>query len=153
MEKAVRSLTVFRVGEALFITAVLLNKYTLIFLTDLKTTIIFNNLFFHRSHCVLLYKINGEENIKLESQTLPFLAQPLAASFTGDGNLYVLTDDSSHPVQCFAADSDLTYTLQESLFIGNLLTNETHLKIIQGGFHIFNYLFNLKFNKGMCISF
>lgn len=109
MEKAVRSVTVFHVGEALFITAVLLNK----------------------SNSVLLYKINGIENIKFESQTLPFLAQPLAASFTGDGNLFVLTDDSSHPIQCFAADSDLTYTLQESLFIGNLLSNETHLKIIQ----------------------
>lgn len=72
------------------------------------------------------------EATKFESQTLPFLSQPLATSFTGDGNLFVLTDDQSHPIQCFAADGDLTYTLQESLFISNLLSNENHLKIVKG---------------------
>jgi hypothetical protein len=80
---------------------------------------------------VFLFKIIGAET-KFQRQTLPFVAQPLEAAFTESGSLYVLTDSASNPIEYFGKDESFLYTLGESAVVGNLLTNLSHLKIVQG---------------------
>jgi len=80
---------------------------------------------------VFLFKIIGEDT-KFQRQTLPFVAQPLEAAFTGSGSLYVLTDSATNPIEYFGKDESFLYTLGESAIVGNLLANGSHLKIVQG---------------------
>ncbi|XP_046463302.1 tRNA (guanine-N(7)-)-methyltransferase non-catalytic subunit WDR4-like [Daphnia pulex] len=108
MEKAVRSVVVYNASETMSIAAVLLDR--------IKT--------------VFLFKIIGAET-KFQRQTLPFVAQPLEAAFTESGSLYVLTDSASNPIEYFGKDESFLYTLGESAVVGNLLTNLSHLKIVQ----------------------
>nr|CAH0104345.1 unnamed protein product [Daphnia galeata] len=108
MEKAVRTVVVYKASGDMSIAAVLLDR--------IKT--------------VFLYKITGEEP-KFHRQTLPFVAQPLEAAFTDCGSLYVLTDSVTNPIEYFGKDESFTYTLGESAIVGNLLANVSDLKIVQ----------------------
>lgn len=78
-----------------------------------------------------MFKISGDAPV-FQRQTLPFTSQPLEVAFTEDGSLYVLTDDTSNPIEFFVKDSTLQYTLEESAVVSAVLANAQQLKIIQG---------------------
>ena len=61
MEKAVRSVTVFHVGEALFITAVLLNKYSHISLSDFNLNAFLTNKILFFLEATVFYCIKSME--------------------------------------------------------------------------------------------
>lgn len=129
MEKAIRSVKVFRATTTTTVAAVLLDRYVFYQHQYIRNV---NSI----SHCsrvpnVLVFKITGEEPT-FNCQTLPFTSQPLEVAFTDDGSLYVLTDSSSSPIEFFAKDGTFQYTLEESHVVSAVLVNTEHRKIIQG---------------------
>ena len=83
----------------------------------------------YRGTNVLMYTVTTSVP-SFECQTLSLSCAPLAAAFTPDGNLLVLTENLSHLIQFFIKDESHQYTPNESDLTKNLLTN--HLAVVQG---------------------
>ena len=138
MEKAVRSVAVFKAKPSLSIIAVLLDRLAVKSVFILFTTRVNSKKFeififfsLHRIPNVFVFKIS-DEPLKFQRQVLPFTSQPLEATFTEEGSLYVLTDNSSNPIEVFLKDEASQYNLSESALVTTLLANPAHLKIVQG---------------------
>ena len=133
MEKAVRNVTVHIISNAKSIAAVLLNRWEnlhiefLFFHYDLATLV-------HMCRCrkVLVYNISEEEQAaKFECQELQFDCFPLAAAFTQQGDLYILSDDPASPIKHLKLSEDSKY-IPESTDLDPFNKNVDNLKIVNG---------------------
>ena len=70
--------------------------------------------------------------LKFESQQLILNCCPLAAAFTEDGILYVMTDDKSTPIQSFQMDQNSKFIPFKSLAVQQLVDEEDRLKFLLG---------------------
>lgn len=112
MDKAVRSVAVHPAADGCKFAAVLLNQCQEILI-----------------YCITL------EPVKFESQQLILNCSPLAATFTEDGVLYVMTDDKSAPIQSFHMDHDFKFIPFKSSVVQQLVDDESHLKFLQDACH------------------
>lgn len=86
----------------------------------------------YRCRKVLIYNISEEEQApKFECQELQFDCFPLAAAFTQQGDLYVLSDDLESPIKHFKLSEDSKY-IPESTNLDPFNKNEDNLKIVKG---------------------
>jgi len=107
MDKAVRSVVVHSTADGCKYAAVLLNK----------------------CQEILMYQITLDP-LKFESQQLILNCCPLAAAFTEDGILYVMTDDQSTPIQSFQMDQNSKFIPFKSLAVQQLVDEEDRLKFL-----------------------
>ena len=106
---------------------------------------------------ILIYCITLEP-VKFESQQLILNCSPLAATFTEDGVLYVMTDDKSAPIQSFHMDHDFKFIPFKSSVVQQLVDDESHLKFLQGNFllpkmKLIQCWFMFCWNCSRCLSF
>jgi len=111
MDKAVRSIVTHSTTDGCKFAAVLLNK----------------------CQEVLMYRITLD-SLKFEPQQLILNCCPLAAAFTEDGILHVMTDDKSCPIQSFQMDHESKFVPFKSP-MAQLLDDENHLKFLQDCSH------------------